>query len=122
MMDEYVIVNKSSLDNIGNTIRSATGSIEDIAISDLSNKVAAAVDGDGGGYMTISELMTANGYLTGSQNLCTDDIEFIKYTIQEAVNNALLQIDAERGFGYSTEAEVVPYFNDSEMKIALIAQ
>ena len=122
MMDEYVIVNKSSLDNIGNTIRSATGSIEDIAISDLSNKVAAAVDGDGGGYMTISELMTANGYLTGSQNLCTDDIEFIKYTIQEAVNNALLQIDAERGFGYSTEAEVVPYFNDSEMKIALIAE
>ena len=122
MMDEYVIVNKSSLDNIGNTIRSATGSIEDIAISDLSNKVAAAVASGGGGYMTISELMTANGYLTGSQNLCTDDIEFIKYTIQEAVNNALLQIDAERGFGYSTEAEVVPYFNDSEMKIALIAQ
>lgn len=122
MMDEYVIVNKSSLDNIGNTIRSATGSIEDIAISDLSNKVAAAVDGDGGGYMTISELMTANGYLTGSQNLATDDINFIKNTIQEAVNNVLLQIDAEYGFGYSTEAEVVPYFNDSEMKIALIAQ
>ena len=122
MMAEYVIVNKSSLDNIGNTIRSATGSIEDIAISDLSNKVAAAVANGGGGYMTISELMTANGYLTGSQNLGTDDIEFIKYTIQEAVNNALLQIDAERGFGYSTEAEVVPYFNDSEMKIVLIAQ
>ena len=122
MMDEYVIVNKSSLDNIGNTIRSATGSIEDIAISDLSNKAAAAVANGGGGYMTISELMTANGYLTGSRNLATDDINFIKYTIQEAVNNALLQIDAERGFGYSTEAEVVPYFNDSEMKIALIAQ
>ena len=122
MMDEYVIVNKSSLDNIGNTIRSATGSIEDIAISDLSNKVAAAVASGGRGYMTISELMTANGYLTGSQNLATDDIEFIKYTIEEAVNNALLQIDAERGFGYSTVAEVVPYFNDSEMKIALIAQ
>ena len=122
MMDEYVVVNKASLDNIGNTIRSATGSIEDIAISDLSNKVAAAVANGGGGYMTISQLMTANGYLTGSQNLCTDDIEFIKYTIEEAVNNALLQIDAERGFGYSTVAEVVPYFNDSEMKIALIAQ
>lgn len=54
--------------------------------------------------------------------MVTDDIEFIKYTIEEAVNNALLQIDAERGFGYSTVAEVVPYFNDSEMKIALIAQ
>ena len=122
MMDEYVIVNKSSLDNIGNTIRSATGSIEDIAISDLSNKVAAAVANGGGGYMTISELMTANGYLTGSRNLATDDINFIKNTIQEAVNNVLVQIDAEYGFGYSTEAEVVPYFNDSEMKIALIAQ
>ena len=122
MMDEYVIVNKSSLDNIGNTIRSATGSIEGIAISDLSNKVAAAVANGGGGYMTISELMTANGYLTVSRNLTTDDINFTKNTIQEAVNNVLLQIDAEYGFGYSTEVEVVPYFNDSEMKIVLIAQ
>ena len=72
--------------------------------------------------MTISELMTANGYLTGSQNLATNNIEFIKRATQEAVHNALLQFEAEYGFGYSTEAEVVLYFNDSEMKIALIAQ
>ena len=48
-MDEYVIVEKSSLNNIADTVRGATGSTDSIAVSALSNEVAAAITGVGGG-------------------------------------------------------------------------
>lgn len=47
-MDEYVIVEKSSLNNIADTVRGATGSADSIAVSDLSNEVAAAIASGGG--------------------------------------------------------------------------
>lgn len=46
-MDEYVIVEKSSLNNIADTVRGATGSTDSIAVSALSNEVAAAIASGG---------------------------------------------------------------------------
>lgn len=42
-MDEYVIVEKSSLKSIADTVRTTTGSTENIAVSALSNEVANAL-------------------------------------------------------------------------------
>ena len=44
-MDEYVIVEKSSLKSMADAVRTTTGSTDSIAVSALSNEVAAAVGG-----------------------------------------------------------------------------
>ena len=44
-MDEYVIIEKSSLTSMADAVRTTTGSTENIAVSALSNEVAAAVGG-----------------------------------------------------------------------------
>lgn len=46
-MDEYVIVEKSSLKSMADTVRTTTGSTEHIAVSALSNEVAAAIANGG---------------------------------------------------------------------------
>ena len=48
MPDEYVIVEKSTLDSIGDTVRSATGSTNSISVNNLNDAVAAAVTSGGG--------------------------------------------------------------------------
>lgn len=46
-MDEYVIVEKSSLKSMADAVRTTTGSTENIAVSALSNEVANAIAGGG---------------------------------------------------------------------------
>ena len=48
-MDEYVIVEKSNLQSIADTVRATTGSTESIAINNLGSEVAVAVSSGGGG-------------------------------------------------------------------------
>lgn len=46
-MDEYVIVEKSSLKSMADSVRTTTGGTENIAVSALSNEVAAAIASGG---------------------------------------------------------------------------
>ena len=80
--------------------------------------VTGTHEGGGGssGYATINEIMQANGYTTGSQNITEDQIIGFKGKLQDAID----QIQVESG--YSTNQEIVPYFNDAENKIAFIIQ
>lgn len=59
MPDEYVIVEKSTLDSIGDTVRSATGSAENISVNNLNDAVAAAVTSGG---VLIDSSLTQSGY------------------------------------------------------------
>lgn len=58
MPDEYVIVEKSTLDSIGDTVRSATGSTENISVNNLNDAVAAAVTSGG---VLIDSSLTQSG-------------------------------------------------------------
>ena len=58
-MDEYVIVEKSSLNSIGDTVRSATGSTNSISVNNLNDAVAAAVTS---GRVLIDSSLTQSGY------------------------------------------------------------
>ena len=80
--------------------------------------VAGTYEGGGGsgGYATIDEIMQANGYTTESQNFGEADIEGFKSMLMGAVS----QIEGESG--YSTNSNIVPYFNDAEYKIAFVIQ
>lgn len=59
MSDEYVIVEKSTLDSIGDTVRSATGSTNSISVNNLNDAVAAAVTSGG---VLIDSSLTQSGY------------------------------------------------------------
>ena len=80
--------------------------------------VAGTYDGGGGsgGYATIDEIMQANGYTTESENILGDQIVAFKQMLEGVVS----QIEGESG--YSTNHEIVPYFNDAESKIAFVIQ
>ena len=52
-MDEYVIVNKSDLTSMADTIRDALGSTDNIAVGDLTSKLIESIQtGGGGGFET----------------------------------------------------------------------
>lgn len=72
--------------------------------------------GGSGGYATIDELMAANGYTTESENITENQIAGFKAMLDDIVT----QIEVESG--YSTNHNVVPYFNDAESKIAFVIQ
>ena len=72
--------------------------------------------GGSGGYATIDELMAANGYTTESTGIAEDQIIAFKAMLEDVVS----QIEGESG--YSTNHNVVPYFNDAEQKIAFVIQ
>ena len=79
--------------------------------------VAGTYEGSGsGGYATIDELMAANGYTTESENIAGDQIAAFIAMLDDVV----AQIEGESG--YSTNHNVVPYFNDAEQKIAFVIQ
>lgn len=80
--------------------------------------VAGTYDGGGGsgGYATIDEIMQANGYTTESENILGDQIVAFKQMLEGVVS----QIEGESG--YSTNHEIVLYFNDAESKIAFVIQ
>lgn len=79
--------------------------------------VAGTYEGSGsGGYATIDELMAANGYTTESKYITEAQIQDFKRMLDDAV----LQIQGESG--YSTNSEIVSYFNDSDGKIAFVIQ
>lgn len=79
--------------------------------------VAGTYEGSGsGGYATIDELMAANGYTTESENITEVQIQDFKRMLDDVVT----QIKGESG--YSTNSEIVSYFNDSDGKIAFVIQ
>lgn len=80
--------------------------------------VAGMYEGGGGsgGYATIDEIMQANGYTTESQYITENQILGFKAMLGDVVT----QIEGESG--YSTNHNVVPYFNDAEYKIAFVIQ
>ena len=62
-MDEYVVMNKSDLTTMANSIRDALGSTDSIAVGDLANKLIEAIEaGGGGGNITAGTItpLTAN--------------------------------------------------------------
>ena len=69
-----------------------------------------------GGYATIDEIMQANGYTTQSENITESQIVGFKAMFDDVFS----QIENESG--YSTNHEIVPYFNDTEYKIAFVIQ
>ena len=79
--------------------------------------VTGTYEGSGsGGYATIDELMAANGYTTESENITENQIAGFKAMLDDVV----AQIEGESG--YSTNHNVVLYFNDAESKIAFVIQ
>ena len=79
--------------------------------------VTGTHEGSGsGGGSTIDEIMQANGYTTQSENITEDQI----INFKAMLDDVLLQIEGESG--YSTNREIVPYFNDAEYKIAFVIQ
>ena len=74
------------------------------------------VGGGSGGYATIDEIMQANGYTTQSENITESQIVGFKAMFDDVFS----QIENESG--YSTNHEIVPYFNDTEYKIAFVIQ
>ena len=82
----------------------------------LTKAMAKASSGGSGGYATIDELMAANGYTTESENFGEGDITNFKHMLDDVV----AQIEGESG--YSTNHNVVLYFNDAEQKIAFVIQ
>ena len=79
--------------------------------------VVGTYEGSGsGGYATIDELMAANGYTTESENITENQIAGFKAMLDDVV----AQIEGESG--YSTNHNVVLYFNDAESKIAFVIQ
>ena len=79
--------------------------------------VAGTYEGGGGSVgSTIDESMQANGYTTESENITEDQIAGFKAMLGDVV----AQIEGESG--YSTNHNVVPYFNDAEQKIAFVIQ
>ena len=84
--------------------------------------VAGTYEGSGsGGYATIDEIMQANGYTTecpwGSV-----PAEELSRLVGNAVSEAFKQFDGQYGTGYSSDFEVVPYFNNTEYKVAFVIQ
>lgn len=74
-------------------------------------------EGGGGSVSpTIDGIMQANGYTMGSKNIVEDQINGFKAMLDDVVT----QIEGESG--YSTNHEIVPYFNDAENKIAFVIQ
>ena len=80
--------------------------------------VTGTHEGGGGssGYATINEIMQANGYTTESEYITEAQIRDFKRMLDDVVT----QIEGESG--YSTNHEIVPYFNDAEQKIAFVIQ
>lgn len=78
--------------------------------------VAGTYAGSGSGGSTIDEIMQANGYTTESQYITGEQILGFKSMLADAV----AQIEMESS--YSTNQEIVLYFNDAESKIAFVIQ
>ena len=117
---------QSEIDRIITAVGNAYSKVSEkggtLPASQTVANLATAIDsipaggGGSGGYATIDELMAANGYTTESENITEDQIAGFKAMLDDIVT----QIEAESG--YSTNHNVVPYFNDAEYKIAFVIQ
>lgn len=58
-MDEYVIMNKTDLTTMANTIRETLGSTDSIAVGDLANKLIESIEAGGGGGTDFSPFSSA---------------------------------------------------------------
>ena len=65
-MDEYVIMNKSDLVSMADTIRDILGSTDGIAVTDLGTKLIESIEAGGGGVITATFTVAAD---TTSKNL-----------------------------------------------------
>ena len=75
MPDEYVIVEKSTLDSIGDTVRSATGSTENISVNNLNDAVAAAITSGG---VLIDSSLTQSGYAADAKAVGIGLVRFLR--------------------------------------------
>lgn len=111
------LVNGSTLSAIADAIRAKAGTTDAMTPSEMPEKIASIqVGGSSGGYATIDEIMQANGYTTESKYITEAQIRDFKRMLDDTV----LQIRGESG--YSTNSEIVSYFNDSDGKIAFVIQ
>lgn len=62
-MDEYVIVEKSSLKSMADTIRDTLGSTNSIAVTDLGAKLIESIQAGEGGVTSITGTVTITGSL-----------------------------------------------------------
>ena len=83
--------------------------------------VAGTYEGSGSGGSTIDEIMQANGY-TAECPWGSGPAEELSRLVANAVSEAFQQFDGQYGTGYSSDFEVVPYFNNTEYKIAFVIQ
>ena len=117
---------QSEIDRIITAVGNAYNKVSEkggtLPASQTVANLATAIDsipaggGGGGGYATIDEIMQANGYTTESQYVAEDQIAGFKAMLDDVV----AQIEGESG--YSTNRNVVLYFNDAESKIAFVIQ
>ena len=117
---------QSEIDRIITAVGNAYSKVSEkggtVPASQTVSNLATAIDsipaggGGGGGYATIDEIMQANGYTMESQYVTEDQIAGFKAMLDDVV----AQIGGESG--YSTNHEIVPYFNDAESKIAFVIQ
>ena len=84
--------------------------------------VAGTYEGGGGsGGSTIDEIMQANGYTTECP-WGSSPAEELSRSVAKAVFETFQQFDGQYGTGYSSDFEVVPYFNNTEYKVAFVIQ
>lgn len=87
-MDEYVIMNKSDLTTMANTIRETLGSTDSIVVGDLANKLTEAIEaGSGGGVkLTTGTIVPLENILTISHGLGAVPDYFIAYVEDGTIN------------------------------------
>ena len=82
MADEYVIINKSDLTNIADTVRDALGTTDNIAVGNLSNKVIESIKTSSGS--SGSELPTIHVSLNNVNFYDYDGTLVTSYSLTEA--------------------------------------
>lgn len=112
MPDEYVIVEKSTLDSIGDTVRSATGSTENISVNNLNDAVAAAITS---GRVLIDSSLTQSGYAADAKatgdairSLSDENVSLPKDTDGNVIPGTVGWYAVSDGAGGITWVESVP--------------
>ena len=99
MPDEYVIVEKQSLNSIGDTIRKLTGSTDSVAVVDLGNKLVESVNaGEDNTVLDALIQRTINGSYTNDRVTSIGDSAFCDCTGLESVSAQNVESIGEGAF------------------------